>query len=97
MPAKFDGVIEAVRYAPGGKILLVRAYQRRGPTFSDQVLISREDLVARLESGAQFVTGRRQQFLGSTFETGAGLRLVGGFITTAHDASRDTLESVPEF
>jgi len=97
MPAKFDGVVEAVRYAPGGKILLVRAYERRGPTFSDQVLISREALLARLESGAQFVTGQRQPFLASTFETGARLRLVGGFITTALNASRDTLESVPEF
>lgn len=97
MPAKFDGVVEAVRYAPGGKILLVRAYERRGPTFSDQILISRETLLTRLASGAQFVTGRRQPGLGSTFETGARLRLVGGLITTSHDASRDTLESVPEF
>jgi len=31
--AKYDGVIEAVRYAPAGRISLVRAYERRGPTF----------------------------------------------------------------
>ena len=30
---KFDGLIEAVRYAPDGKIILVRAYERRGATF----------------------------------------------------------------
>lgn len=40
MPARFDGVIEAVRYSPDGKIEVARAYERRGAAFSDHVLIT---------------------------------------------------------
>jgi hypothetical protein len=64
---KYDGVIEAVRYAPPGRIAVVRAYERRGPTFSDRVLISREELVRRLQAGKRFVAGERQPQLASTF------------------------------
>ncbi len=97
MPTKFDGVIEAVRYASDGKILMVRAYERRGPTFSDQVLIERPALLERLKNGKTYVIGRRTEFLGSTFETGAKLILVGDFITTNPGANRDSLEAVPLF
>jgi hypothetical protein len=31
---RFDGVIEAVRYTPEGKIDVVQAYRRRGTAFS---------------------------------------------------------------
>jgi len=97
MPTKFDGVIEAVRYASDGKILKVRAYERRGPTFSDHVLIERPALLERLKNGKTYVIGRRTEFLGSTFETGAKLILVGDFITTNPGANRDLLEAVPVF
>lgn len=97
MPVKFDGVIEAVRYAPDGKILRVRVYERRGPTFSDRILIERGSLLERLKKGAHFVIGQRQEFLASTFKTGAKLLLVGDFIVTAPGANQDSLDSVPEF
>ncbi len=35
MAKKFDGVIEAVRYK-NGQIAVVRAFERRGTTFSDR-------------------------------------------------------------
>jgi hypothetical protein len=92
---KFDGVIEAVRYAPDGKIELVRAYERRGSTFSDIILIDRANLVTRLKNGQKFVTGNRKEFLGSTFETTKTVRLSGDVITTGSDNSRDRLEEVP--
>ena len=60
--AKFDGVIEAVRYR-GGKIELVRAYERRGATFSDRVLLDRAALLDRLKKGKRFVTGQRTELL----------------------------------
>ena len=47
---KFDGVIEAVRYK-SGKIEVVRAYERRGATFSDHVLLDRKELLERLRGG----------------------------------------------
>ena len=92
---KFDGMIEAVRYAPDGKIELVRAYERRGSTFSDIILINRANLVDRLKKGQKFVTGSRTEFMGSTFKTGRSVKLNGDAITTGSDSSRDQLEEVP--
>ncbi len=40
MSKKIDGVIEAVRYK-NGQLIVVRAYERRGSTFSDRVLLER--------------------------------------------------------
>jgi len=92
---KFDGLIEAVRYAPDGKIELVRAYERRGSTYSDSILINRANLIKRLQSGEKFVTGARKEFLGSTFEVVKTVRLNGDVIITGSDSSRDQLEEVP--
>ena len=92
---KFDGMIEAVRYGLDGKIELVRAYERRGATFSDVILISRDNLVARLKKGEKFVTGSRKEFLGSTFNTGKFVKLNGEVITTGDSATRDQLDEVP--
>lgn len=98
--AKFDGVIEAVRYR-AGKIELVRAYERRGATFSDRVLLDRAALLDRLKEGKLFVTGRRTEFLASTFETGKPVNLVtrdGAMImTTLAQHDEDRLEGVPDF
>jgi hypothetical protein len=97
MPKKFDGVIEAVRYAPDGKIALVRAYERRGAIFSDCVLINRAALVERLKKGEKFVTGQRQEFMASTFAIGAAVSLAGEAVTTSSSAGHDALENVPLF
>lgn len=92
---KFDGLIEAVRYAPDGKIELVRAYERRGAAFSDHILINRDDLVARLKKGEKFVTGLRKEFFGSTFEPAKIVRMNGDVISTGSESNRDLLEEVP--
>ena len=73
---KYDGVIEAVRYTPAGQVEVVRAYERRGATFSDRILITRDDLVQRLKTGKRYVSGQRQPFLASTFHVGAPVRLL---------------------
>jgi len=64
---KVDGVIEAVRYTPDKSISLVRVYLRRGPTYGDFVLMTREALVKQLQSGKHFFTGNRKPNLASTF------------------------------
>ncbi len=84
---KFDGLIEAVRYAPDGHIDLVRAYERRGATFSDHILINRTRLVERLQKGEKFVTGQRKEFLGSTFESAKPVFLKGDIISTTSAAT----------
>jgi hypothetical protein len=73
--SKYDGVIEVVRYAPEGQIQLVRAYERRGATFSDRLLWSRSELVDRLKSGQKIVIGSRIPVLASTFNVSASVRL----------------------
>ena len=92
---KFDGLIEAVRYDSDGKIELVRAYERRGATFSDVILINRANLVTRLKNGQKFVTGSRKEFLGSTFNAGKSVKLSGDVITTGNNVTQDQLDEVP--
>ena len=98
--AKIDGVIEAVRYK-AGKIELVRAYERRGATFSDRVLLDRKTLLERLNAGKRFVTGERKDYLASTFDVGKPVNLVGQdsnqVATTLAQSSQDDLEGVPAF
>jgi len=98
--AKVDGVIEAVRYK-GGKIELVRMYERRGSTFSDHVLLDRPALVRRLKDGKNLVTGRRQLLLASTFEVALPVILSGekseAIVTSPGGRGIDRLEGVPLF
>ena len=104
---KYDGVIEAGRYAPPGWVKLVRAYERRGPTFSDRVLISRDELVRRLQAGQRFVAGERQLLLASTFTVASAICLVEkdgqkylateGAPAASSTAACDNLVGVPLF
>jgi hypothetical protein len=95
---KFDGVIEAVRYQPGGKIALVSAYERRGAVWSDHVLLERDELIERLKQGKRFVTGKRKEYVGGIFETGPAVRVVqGALVTEEQAAKRDLLTNVPIF
>src|SRR5512145_367486 len=100
MRKKVDGVIEAVRYTPGGQIEFVRAYERRGAAFSDRLLLDRGSLLERLKAKKHFVTGQRIENMAGTFETGAAVVHVsaGGsetIVTEGQAAGRDHLEGVP--
>ncbi len=98
--AKVDGVIEAVRYK-GGKIDMVRAYERRGATFSDWVLLDRKTLLERLKKGKLFMTGQRKELWASTFELGKPVKALGqddrAVVATRPDVDHDELEGVPAF
>jgi len=100
MAKKVDGVIEAVRYK-NGQILTVRAYERRGTTFSDRVLIDRKELLERIKSGKKFVIGERKKLLASTFEQGKPVQVQNRegkeIISTRAEANRDELEQTPVF
>ncbi len=73
---KFDGIIEAVRYTPDGKIDLVRAYERRGAIFTYIILLDRKTLIERIKTGQRFMTGQRKKFWASTFEPTKRVRLL---------------------
>jgi hypothetical protein len=97
---RFDGVIEAVRYNRQGNIQWVRAYQRRGPTWSDHVLLGREDLLQQIKSRKRYFTGRRILNQGSEFELGRRVVLTGNgqgeHIVTENSSAnnKDRLEGV---
>lgn len=98
LPRKFDGVIEAIRTTPGGMLVSARIYERRGPTWSDRVIIPRIELVRRLQAGQKIVIGKRIANLGSTFDLKSQVRLVcanGDEILVSGDcqAVRDWIEA----
>jgi hypothetical protein len=96
--AKIDGVIEAVRYTPGGKIALVRMYERHGVVWSDRILLERKELIDRLSKRKRFVTGERKYYQGSVFETGASIKVSNEhIITEGQKAEGDLLAGVPVF
>jgi hypothetical protein len=73
---KIDGIIEAVHFTPSKQVEWVRAYERRGPTFSDLVIIQRNDLIERIKSGKNFFVGSRKEYLASTFDVKYPLSVV---------------------
>ena len=98
---KYDLVIEAGHYSPDGEIIWVRGYERRGPTFSDRVIINRDELVDRLSSRKKVYAGKRVPFQASTFEVSRPVNLVekGGnqvvLIGDVADETQDKLIGVP--
>jgi len=97
---KLDGVVEAVRYAPDGQVLWVRAYLRRGPTFSDRVLLDRKSLIDQIRSGKSIYAGKRIEQMASTFEVSNPIRVVQSqgedvLIVGDQQGKCDHLEGVP--
>ncbi len=97
---KFDGVVQAVKYDPNGQILWVRAFLRRGSTWSDHVLLERQALVEQIKSGKRFVFGKRIPLFASTFEILAPINLIEidgqeVLVTGDTQANKDCLEGVP--
>lgn len=102
--SKFDCVVEAVRYNADGRIEMVRIYERRGSAWSDRILLSRADLLTRMNAGQKFVIGSRVEFMAGTFETGPEIKASGSkddpVLTTAAQSNggpRDDLQGVPVF
>jgi hypothetical protein len=97
---KLDGVVEAVRYTRDGRIQWVRAFLRRGPTWSDHVLLDRQALIDQLNAGKHFAVGRRLPQLAGTFETTSTIKAVqinGSTILVTDDvqSDQDCLKDVP--
>lgn len=98
---KFDIIIEAVRYSQDGSIQFARGYQRRGDTYSDIRLFSRDELIQALKNGKKIAAGKRQPFLATTFEIHDTISLSKGndhpILLTGSQAkgSQDHLKGVP--
>jgi hypothetical protein len=97
---KYDGVIQAVRYNDQGQVLWVRGFLRRGPIWSDYILLDRQELIDKLNSGMVFMTGKRIPYLGSTFKTSDPIKVVQVdqqevLVTGDGGRKTDNLEGVP--
>ncbi|MEW6505354.1 MAG: hypothetical protein AB1457_15445 [Chloroflexota bacterium] len=102
LPSRFDVVIEAVRYNEDGSLKTARIYERRGPTWSDRLLISRQELLERLKKGQKVVIGARKPYLASTFEVFAAVRLVNingreVLVSGNGESQQDSLPQAPLF
>jgi len=65
---KIDYLIEAARYQPDGSIDFVRLYERRGSSFSDREIYSRDQIIEVLKNRKLVFTGKRLAGMASTFE-----------------------------
>jgi len=97
---KFDGVIEAVHYKPDGQVDWVRTYLRRGPTFSDYILLDRQTLIEHLKSGKKYMVGERIPQLASTFEVTRPVKVIQNgsrdiLVVGDIQSDQDRLEGVP--
>ena len=96
----YDGVVQAVHYDDQGQVKWVRAFLRRGPVWSDYVLLHRAELVEKIKAGLRFRTGKRLPYQGGTFETGSPVELVKVnehqvLVTGDKQAKIDSLEGLP--
>lgn len=97
---KFDFLIEAVHYSEAGDIVWVRGFERRGPTFSDRVIVDRDALVLRLKGGERVFTGHRIPQMAGTFEVGDRIQLDQVFgeeylIAGGRAVNGDNLQGIP--
>ncbi len=97
---KFDGVLEAVHYAPDGKVGWVRVYEGRGPTFSDRLVVDRRTFIERIQAGRKYMVGKRVPLMASSFDVSVPVRYIangedGVLVAGDGQASRDTLKGVP--
>lgn len=97
---KYDGVIEAVHYLPDGKVDWARTYLRRGPTFSDYILLDRQALLEHIHAGKKFYIGERIPLMGGAFNVFDQVKVVKKngqeyLVTQEGDVERDHLGSTP--
>ena len=97
---KYDVVVVAARYGQPGRLDWVRAFVRRGPTWSDRVKISRAELIDRVRAGERVFTGSRSEYQASTFEVRDEVRVQGQgeqafLLAGPGQGQKDDLQSVP--
>lgn len=97
---KYDAVVQAVHYKPNGEVDWVRTFQRRGPIFTDYVIVDRESLIREIKAGKLYLTGIRLEQLGGTFEVGEPLRVAQSngkdyLVVGDTQNERDNLKGVP--
>jgi hypothetical protein len=96
----YDGVLETAHFKPDGQLDWVRVYVRRGPIFSDRILLSRQAFIEQLKAGKRYWVGERILTMGGKFIVTQPVRLLkqdGKEVIVVGDAraTRDELSGVP--
>lgn len=99
---KYDGILEAVHLDADGQVEIARIYEKRGAVFSDRFLVSRDELIKRINKGQKFLLGTRIPKTGSVFNTSEPVRVVSvdgkeNLQVGEGDAKGDLLTNVPRF
>lgn len=97
---KYDGIVQAVHYDPNGQVAWVRVFLRRGPTWSDVILLDRQSLINQINAGKKFIAGDRIPLLASTFVVTKPLNTISKngekiLITGDLKSEKDCLDGVP--
>ena len=97
---KYDGVVTAVHYNPDRQVDWVRIFLRRGPMFSDRIMLDRQSLIEEIQSGKKFKVGTRVEYDAGTFEVSDPVNVLevnGDTILVVGEAraEHDSLEGVP--
>ena len=97
---KYDGVLEAAHFKSDGQVDWVRVYIRRGPIFSDRILLSRAAFIEQLKSGKRYMVGERIFNMGGKFNVTRPVHVHqknGNPVIVVGDeqASQDELAGVP--
>lgn len=99
---KFDYLVEAVHYSQAGELEKIRLYERRGPSFSDRIIINRDELIQYLVAGKKVAAGNRISFMASTFNQTGEIRISGTkeapvLVMGGDIASKDSLPGIPVY
>jgi hypothetical protein len=70
-----DLLLVAARYGESTSLLQAQAYERRGPIWSDIILLDRATLIGRLQKGMRVFTGRPREMSGD-FDVLSPVRLI---------------------
>lgn len=99
---KIDGVVEAVRYTPEGKLKMARVYLRRGSIWSDRIMLTRDELLQEIKTGKNWVVGQRVLYMAGTFNTSSAIQVKDAngqavIHTGQPQDNRDSMEGAPIF
>ncbi len=98
----YDGILEAIQVDENNQLIQARIFEKHGAVWSDLFLVSRQELIKRINAGQKFFIGQRIYKQGSSFDIGKPLSMATfdghSFLRLDEDhVSADLLTGVPRF
>lgn len=98
MTERYDLILEAAHFSPNGQLEFARLYERRGPSYSDRVIFTREMLIEALKKNKKAAIGTRVKREASTFEIQSPVylsSLSSPEVLVTTDGSSESTDSLP--